>query len=163
MNRATKSGILPLMRKANIEESQLSQDKLEYDRFLLLESSVYSDINACYRLILKLYILCHHSGYLNSRSTQERHTSITLPIVDKLWNIVIKTVKETLKATTQMRTRHAVHYVSRRYRTNIFELFSKRRLNYLCHENFVRVHLMRSKADAGKTFWRFTEGVKVPN
>jgi hypothetical protein len=60
--------------------------------------------------------------------TRARHTALYIEEVSRKFGIGLEMAKKTLKATTQYGIRHAVHPLSRWYRTNIMQ--SKRqRLN----------------------------------
>jgi len=83
--------------------------------------------------------------------------------------------------TTQLGTRHSVHPLSWRYRTDVVEFLSKRRLNCKVYsdtlfskvkllkqntcaqvfvtENFVQVHPMRTKAEDVEALREFTKGL----
>lgn len=168
---------------ANPEEAQMMHHESTYDRVLSSVSSIYSIINSYHRLA--------HSAAssvarcIGNAVSSKRHTDVSADSLAKLWNIGKGTASETIKATTQLGTRHAVRPLSRRYRTDVVEFLSKKRLNCRLYsdtlfskvkslkqntcaqvfvtENYVKVHPMRSKQDAGEAFREFTEDVGAPN
>jgi transposase len=53
--------------------------------------------------------------------TRTRHTELSVKEVSRKFGVGLETARKTLKATTQYGIRHAVHPLSRRYRTDIMQ------------------------------------------
>lgn len=116
--------------------------------------------------------------------TTQRHTTITPEELAKKFGCGLETAKKTLKATTQMGIRHAVHPLSRRYRTDIMQS-RLRRLNTSFYSDtffattkslsgktcgqlftngrYTHVEPMTRKSEAGATLGNFLHEVGVPN
>ncbi|TAN87586.1 MAG: hypothetical protein EYR95_16485, partial [Phormidium sp. SL48-SHIP] len=67
-----------------------------------------------------------------SKMGSRRHTRITAPELARIFSCGIDTAERTLKATTQLAIRHAVHPLSRRYKTDLMQT-ACRRLNVEMH------------------------------
>ncbi len=118
-------------------------------------------------------------------TSKERHAKIGADDLARRWGIGLETARQTLKVTTQHGIRHAVHPLSRRYKTDIILHGDRRRIggswhadtlfsshgsltSDTCAEVFtnsklVSVHPMKSKADAGFALDTFTADIGVPD
>lgn len=131
----------------------------------------------------------HDAGYCAISTVQEvisneRHSKISAEELVRKWNIGIESARATLKATTQHGVRHAIHPLSRRYRTDILQsrlrrfnctmftdtLFGsvKSLQGYTCGQVFTNGRYayfepMRSKGEAGDSLVHFTQQVGVPD
>ena len=65
---------------------------------------------------------------ISAMTSRERHARVTAEDLASRWGIGIATAKATLKATTQLGIRTAVHPLTRRYRTDLIHATSARRL-----------------------------------
>jgi hypothetical protein len=115
-----------------LEEPQLHMDECEYDILLSSCSPVYSERTLMQRLIASVKVArCYNNeaaeeGKTNKKDvnvlavdTRARHTELLAEEVSRKFGVGLETARKTLKATTQYRIRHAVHPLSRRYRTDI--------------------------------------------
>ncbi|KAL7569667.1 hypothetical protein ACA910_008321 [Epithemia clementina (nom. ined.)] len=123
----------------------------------------------------------HHDAA--SLFSDRRHSEITPETLSQKWNIGLDTAKQTLRVTTQLRVRTAIHPLHRRYRTNHTalryprlnetfysdNLFSKvtsikgnKCAQVFTNGRFTYVHPMTSKKDAGFGLQGFVEDVGVP-
>jgi hypothetical protein len=123
------------------EEPQLHMDECKYDILLASCSPVYSERTLMQRLIASVKVArCYNNkaseeGKTNKKEdtvlavdTRARHTKLSVEEVSRKFGVGLETARKTLKATTQYGIQHAVHPLSRRYRTDIMQ--SKRqRLN----------------------------------
>ena len=123
------------------EEPQLKLDEAEYDILLSSCSAVYSERTMIQRLVSSVRIAsCYEDETeeekdnsekprnLAAIDTKARHMALSVEEVSRKFGIGLETARQTIKATTQFGIRHAVHPLSRRYRTDIMQ--SKRhRLN----------------------------------
>ncbi len=123
----------------------------------------------------------------DSAITNDRHHPLTPASLAKKFGIGLNTAKQTIKVTTQLGVRSAVHPLSRRYRTDFWSN-RHRRLNttvftdtffsktksvrqntcaqlYTTGENFYYVHPMRDhkKANLANSLQHFVEDVGVPH
>jgi hypothetical protein len=117
-------------------------------------------------------------------NTALRHSINTAEDLAKKWKIGLETARKTLKCTTQYGVRHALHPLTKRYRTDIFmlnirrlrtriytdTLFSKvtsingnKCAQIYSNEDYVKIIPMRSKAEAGHSLQEFVEDVGIPN
>jgi hypothetical protein len=122
------------------DEPQLHLDEAEYDILLASCSAVYSEGTLIQRLISSVRIAsCYNdeedltdveTGHrkLAAVDTRARHQALTVEEVSQKFGIGLETARQTLKATTQYEIRHAVHPLSRRYRTDIMQT-KRQRLN----------------------------------
>ena len=115
-----------------------------------------------------------------------RHVGkVTPEALMEQWGIGIEAAKDTIKATTQLAIRNAIHPLRRRYRTDLLSL-NYRRINEVvfsdtifskyeayskstCAQVFATlsgaffVYPLKSKSEAGEALRQFAEDVGVPN
>jgi hypothetical protein len=124
------------------------------------------------------------SASVSAVRLNERHTRVTAEEIARKFYCGIETAQHTLKATTQRGIRHAVHPLSRRYKTDIMQSRLRRlggnwyadtmfsRIKSLrgstCAEVFTNgkfIHLepMKSKREAGEALHAFGDDVGVPD
>ena len=121
------------------EEPQLQFGEAEYDVLLASCSAVYSERTLIQRLIASVRVvscyedeedsLMHEAAEPRKMAAVDiraRHTELSAEEVSKKFGIGIETARNTLKATTQHGIRHAMHPLSRRYRTDIMQSKRKR-------------------------------------
>jgi hypothetical protein len=109
-------------------------DESEYDILLASCSPVYSERTLMQQLIASVRVArCYNNkasgeGKTNKTSvkvsavdTRARHTKLSVEEVSKKFGVGLEKARKTLKATTQYGIRHAVHPVSRQYRTDIMQ------------------------------------------
>ena len=154
------------------------------DTFLDHISPIFSPTTLLPALIssIKVQDVPPKSAAVNSK---QRHSEITPESLATKWKIGLQAAKDTLKATTQLGIRHAIHPLKRRYRTDHMSL-SYRRLNERIYSDtlfakvtslkgntcaqifttndtgYVRVHPMHSKSQAGEALQSLAEDVGVP-
>ena len=80
-------------------------------------------------------------------SLNQRHTRVTAEEIARKFHCGLQTAQNTLKATTQMGIRHAIHPLSRRYRTDIMQS----RLRRLAGTWFADTMFSTCKSLNGKT------------
>jgi hypothetical protein len=117
-------------------------------------------------------------------SLRERHSRVTAEEISRKFYCGVETAQNTLKATTQMGIRHAVHPLSRRYRTDIMQtrvrrlketwfadtMFSKVKslrgnscAEVFTNGKFIHLEPMEKKSNAGDAIGTFAEEVGVPD
>ena len=109
-------------------EPQVASDKKEYDILMASCSSIYSDPSLMQRLVSSVRVaspLDSETRNVSSLSINERHANITAEELSRKLFCGIETAQQTLKVTTQRGIRHAVHPLSRRYRTDIMQIRSR--------------------------------------
>ena len=115
--------------------------------------------------------------------SNERHTTVTAESIAQSWAIGLESARMTLRATTQLAARHAIHPLRRRYRTDVLStrhrrlniriysdtLFSKTRsirgntcAQLFAAKDFVWIYPMKAKAQAGEALQCFIEEVGIP-
>jgi len=116
--------------------------------------------------------------------TRHRRPNLDPATLSRQWGIGLETAKNTLKCTTQAGIRHAIHPLTRRYRTDYMAL-RHRRLHttfysdtlftkvhslhgYKCAQvitdgRFVHVYPMVSKSGAGDALQHFVSEVGIPD
>ena len=120
-----------------------------------------------------------------SMVTEERHHTLTPEALAQMWQCGLKTARATIKATTQLGIRSALHPLSRRYRTDIMSqnltrlnttfysdtMFAKcTSLNgnavaqvFTDGQGYYHAEPLVSKAQAGEALDSFAATVGVPN
>ena len=115
--------------------------------------------------------------------TKSRHSQVSAEELSRKWRVGINTARQTLKVTTQLGVRTAVHPLTRRYRTDHFTLRYKR-LNETFYsdtmfattkslkgnkcaqifstKDFIRVHPMESKSECAQALQVFAEDIGIP-
>ena len=69
------------------------------------------------------------AAIVSAINTKERHYKVDDKKLAQRWRIGLGPAKHTLKTTTQVGFRHAVHPLNRRYKTDIFHGYNAKRLN----------------------------------
>ena len=120
------------------EEPQLHFGESEFDLLMTSCSAVYCERVMLQRLIASVRIASYYEDddpldaetetprNVAMVNMKERHTAITAEEVSRKFGIGLETARKTLKATTQNGIRHAIHPLSRRYRTDIMQSKRKR-------------------------------------
>jgi hypothetical protein len=112
------------------DEPQLRLDEAEYDILMASCSAVYSERTLLQRLVSSVQIATCYEEEANEGEnvrkmaavdTRARHTALSVEDISKKFGIGLETARQTLKATTQFGIRHAIHPLSRRYRTDIMQ------------------------------------------
>jgi hypothetical protein len=124
---------------ARPDEPQLHYDESEYDLLMSSCSAAYSERTLIQRLISSIRVAsCHKEDEDLEDETdvpqrtvapvdiRARHTAISAEEISRKFGVGLETARKTLKATTQYGIRHAVHPLSRRYRTDILQSKRKR-------------------------------------
>ena len=115
---------------------------------------------------------------------QHRHTVINAETLSRMWNVGLQTAQKTLRATTQLGVRTAVHPITRRYRVDHLHLHRKR-LNATFYTDtlfskvqslrgnkcaqiftdgkFTAVYPMSTKAKAGDALRELSSDVGIPD
>ena len=110
--------------------------------------------------------------FISAITTNERHSKIDPKSLAQRWGIGLSSAGQTLKTTTQIGLRYAVHPLTRRYKTDIIHGYNARRLNTTIYTDalfskfkslngntcaqfftvtkFIGLHPSKSKADAGE-------------
>ena len=100
----------------------------EYDVLLRECSAIYTEKSMLTRMISNVNVFSYTDQTIKEELrknraqevvTETRHTTVTAEQLARKWGIGIEAAKATLKATTQYGVRHAIHPLSRRYRTDI--------------------------------------------
>ena len=118
-------------------------------------------------------------------NSKQRHSEITPENLASKWKIGLQAARDTLKVTTQLGIRHAIHPLKRRYRTDHMSL-SYRRLSTRMYSDtlfakvtslkgntcaqvfttndtgYIRVHPMHSKSQAGEALQALADDVGIP-
>jgi hypothetical protein len=180
---------------ARPDEPQLHYDKLEYDILMSSHSAAYSERILIQCLILSIQVAsCHEEDEdledktdvpqqtVASVDIWMRHTAVSAEEISRKFGVGLETARKTLKATTQCGIRHAVHPLSRRYRTDILQLKQKR-LNdtfytdtmfsgikslqgntsaqLFTNGKFVHLEPMERKAQAGEALLSMVDEVRI--
>jgi hypothetical protein len=115
------------------DEPQLQMHEAEYDILMASCSAVYSDRTLIQRLVSSVNIAsCVEDEEADTVEpnvarkaaaidTRARHTALSIEEVSRKFGVGLETARQTLKVTTQNGIRHAVHPLSRRYRTDIMQ------------------------------------------
>ena len=155
-------------------------------------SSAYIEREFCERLIGSVNIATAYrkdideweeQKKVSSIITNDRHSKVSPEELARKWNIGLQTAKDTLKVTTQIGIRTAVHPMTRRVRVDHLDLHRTRlhgtwyadtlfakvksKLGNTCANvftqgKFTKVVPMTSRADAGKSLVEFTDDVGIP-
>ena len=179
------------------EEPQLTYGEAEYDILLASCSPVYSERTLIQRLVASVRIaLCYEDDDRDSLmneaelrtiaavDTRARHTALSVEEVSRKFGVGLETARNTLKATTQYGIRHAVHPLSRRYRTDILQS-KRKRLNdtfysdtmfsgiksirgntcaqLFTNRKFVHLEPIARKAQAGEALYSMIDEVGIPD
>jgi hypothetical protein len=181
------------------EEPQLSYGEAEYDILLASCSSVYSERTLVQRLVANVRVASWNDDEVLHTDEQQqdepqrnvaavdiraRHTAITAEEISKKFGVGLETARNTLKATTQLGIRHAVHPLSRRYRTDILQS-KRKRLNdtfytdtmfsgikslrgntsaqLFTNGKFVHLEPMERKSQAGEALHSMVDEVGIPD
>lgn len=158
------------------------------DQLLCTVSPVFNHIEFTHRAI-KAIRMAHpfkHTVTISSMHSNDRHSHVTAEMVARLLHCGLDTATKTLKKTTQIGIRHALHPLHRRYRVDHLDL-SRRRLNAtfytdtlftrykslngnVCAQIYTNGHLtcvypMEAKTGAaiGRTLTLFSEDVGIPD
>jgi hypothetical protein len=113
-----------------------------------------------------------------------RHTAITAEEISRKFGVGLETIQKILKATTQLGIRHAVHPLSRRYRTDVLQSKWKR-LNdtfytdtmfsgirslsgntcaqLFTYGKFIHLEPIERKSQAGETLHSMIDEVGIPD
>ncbi len=167
----------------------------EFDRLLMSCSAIYTEKALLQRLERKVRVASELDNIVSKATvatrltsvngiiSNERHSSIKAEDLARRWNIGIEAAQATLKATTQHGVRHAIHPLTRRYRTDILQarlrqlndkfytdtLFgSVKTINgntcgqIFTNGKFVHFEPMKRKSEAGTALIDFTHDVGVP-
>jgi hypothetical protein len=121
---------------------------------------------------------------IHAINTMTRHSLSTAEDLARKWKIGLETARKTLNCTTQYGIRHALHPLTRRYRTDIFMLNIKRLRTRMytdtlfsrvisingnkcaqiyCNKNYIKIIPMKSKSEAGNSLQEFIEDIGIPN
>jgi len=129
-------------------------------------------------------VLDSRARSLYAYDTRHRRPNLDPATLSRQWGIGLETAKNTLKCTTQAGIRHAIHPLTRRYRTDYIAL-RHRRLHttfysdtlftkvqslhgYKCAQvitdgHFIHVYPMVSKSAAGDALQHFISDVGIPD
>ena len=119
--------------EAGPEEPQLHYGESEFDLLMTSCSAVYCERIMLQRLISSVRIASYYEddNPLDAETEsprnvaviniKERHTAITAEEVSRKFGVGLDTARKMLKAMTQNGIRHAIHPLSRRYRTDIMQ------------------------------------------
>ena len=157
------------------EDPQVSLDYPIGDQILASVSSSLSELTLSRRLVSSVNV--------GMSKATGRRARISPEMLSKKWLISIEQAKETLKATTQHNIRQPVHPLTRRFRTDLISdrykglrntfysdtAFSKVKslrgnacVQLFSDRDFVWVHPMKSKSEAGCALQHFQEDVGTP-
>ena len=150
--------------------------KSEYDVLIGRISSIYAAILA--------EGLSDEAATVSVINTNYHHSKVHSKTLEQIWTIGLGPIQHTLKTTTQVGIRHAVHPLTRRYKTDIIHCYNSRSLNTTMyfdtlfpkcrslngntHEQlftdteFISLHPSKSKAEAGNFLNVFIGNIGIP-
>ncbi len=124
------------------------------------------------------------SSFVASYDTRHRRLDVEPSYLAKQWGIGLETATKTLKATTQAGIHHAIHPLSRHYRTDhmtlrhqrlldtfyfdtlfsgIKSLHSNKCMQVTTNGSLIHVFPMTSKSEAGDALSRFVQDIGIPD
>jgi hypothetical protein len=178
-------------------EPQLPYNEAEYDILLSSCFAVYSDWTLIQHLILSIQVTSSHDKEedledkkdvpqwtVAAVDIQARHTAISAEEISRKFGVGLEIARQTLKATTQYGSRHAVHPLSRRDRTDILQskrkwlndtfqadtmfsgirsLWGNTNAQLFTNGNFVHLEPMERKSQAGEALLSMVNEVGIPD
>jgi len=124
------------------------------------------------------------SSFIASYDTRHRRPDVEPSYLAKQWGISLETATKTLRATTQAGIHHAIHPLSRRYRTDhmtlrhrrlhdtfysdtlfsgIKSLHGNKCAQVTTNGSLIHVFPMTSKSEAGDALSRFMQDIGIPD
>ena len=162
----------------------------QFDNALASCSSVYCIDLMLQRMVASVRVASPKSRVdepevqISAFESKQRHHDVNPETLARKWNIGLDQARQTLRVTTQLGVRQAVHPLTRRYRTDLMQQNVKR-LNttfytdtlfcpiksingnscaqVFTNQHMVRVHPMASKAEAGIALKAFIADVGAPH
>jgi hypothetical protein len=175
----------------NPNEPQMNFDAHESDIVLASVSSTLTMETMLPRILSSIRVATYlpqnpqedDDRKISAVGSKTRHSDVTPEELSRKWRVGIDTARQTLKVTTQLGVRTAVHPLTRRYRTDHFTLRYKR-LNETFYsdtmfattkslkgnrcaqifstKDFIRVHPMDSKSECAQALQVFAEDIGIP-
>jgi hypothetical protein len=165
-------------------ESQMEFDANESYVVLASVASTLTMESMLTRILSKVCVATYLPQDCDRKIAAMRHSQVTAEELAKKWRVGIDTARQTLKVTTQLGVRTAVHpFLMRQYRTDHFTLRYKR-LNETFYadmmfamvkslkgnkcaqvfsaKDFLRFHPTESKAECNQALQTFAEDVGIP-
>ena len=128
--------------------------------------------------------LLDEAATVSAITTKERHYKVDTKILEQIWRIGLCPAQQTLKTTTQVGIRHAVHPLTHRYKTYIIHGYNVRCLNMTIYfdtlfpkirslnvkkcaqlftdTEFISLHPSKSMAEAGNCLNEFIDDIRMP-